>query len=156
MAKVAAQESFVVFPLIESRFALPTADVVELIKTGSLHLFPHTTPGLVGVLIRHGRILPVWDIASAILGEDEPTLKYCLVTRRNFVAEELTAIPVSGECQLLSTVMEPAPVGAPAYVRGVVRLAGQPVDVLDLQQLCPLPNPAVSAAGLAQVGKERP
>lgn len=149
-------ESFIVFPLADHRFSLPTADVVELIRTGSIHLFPHTTPGIVGVLIRHGRILPVWDIAPVILGEDEPTLKYCLVARRNAVAEELTAIPISGDCQLFTAQMEQPPEEAPAYVRGVLFLAGQLVEVLDLKRLGSLPGPVVAAVGGAMREEGRP
>jgi chemotaxis signal transduction protein len=142
----------VVFPLANRRFALPTTEVVELIRTGSIHIFPHTTPGILGVLIRHGRILPVWDIAPALLGEDEPTLKYCLVARRNSAAEEPTAIPISGDCQLVSTPMEPPPVGLPEHVQGVLTVDGELVEVLELSRVGLLPNPDAAVAEAVPAG----
>ena len=138
--------SFIVFPLAGRRFALPTTEVVELIRTGSIHMFPHTTPGVLGVLIRHGRILPVWDIAPALLGEDEPTLKYCLIARHNSAADELTAIPISGDCQLVSTYMEPPPEGSPDHVQGVLSVDGQPVEVLQLRHVGLLPSADAAVA----------
>ncbi len=129
------QISFVVFPLCGRRFALPAADVVELSRTGSVHLFPHETPSLVGVLVRRGEILPVWDLAPALLGLEEPTLKYCLITRRNFAGEEWTAIPVSGECQMLRSELLPAPEGAAAHVCGVMQLDGEAIEVIDLAEV---------------------
>ena len=130
-----AQESFVVFPLGGRRLALPTSDVVELSRTGSVHLFPHTTPALLGVLLRRGEILPVWDLAQTLLGSEEPTLKYCLVTRHNFAGAERTAIPVSGECQMVHSEMLPPPEDSATYVRGVLLLDGQPIEVLDLAEV---------------------
>ena len=47
-------ESFVVFPLGGRRFALPTTDVVELSRTGTVQKFPHTSPVMVGILVRRG------------------------------------------------------------------------------------------------------
>jgi len=132
--------SFIVFPLAGRRFALPTTEVVELIRTGSIHIFPHTTPGILGVLIRHGRILPVWDIAPAVLGEDEPTLKYCLIARHNSAAEEPTAIPISGDCQLVNAPMDLRPEGSPEHVQGVLSVDGEPVEVLELSRVGLLPS----------------
>ena len=133
--KPSPQESFVLFPLDGRRFALPAGDVVELSRTGSVQLFPHTTAALLGVLVRRGEILPVWDLAQILLGTEEATLKYCLVTRRNSAGEEWTAVPVSGECQMLHCEMLPPPEGSAKYVRGVLLLDGQPIEVLDLKEL---------------------
>jgi chemotaxis signal transduction protein len=132
---IQAPESFVVFPLGPRRFALPTSDVVELTRTGFVQKFPHTTFGLSGVLMRRGDVLPVWDVTRALLGPGRQTLKYWLVTRRNFAGEELTAIPVSGECQMLNVKMLPPPEGSAQHVRGVLPVDEQIVEVLDLAQL---------------------
>lgn len=150
----AVRESFVVFPLGGRRFALLTTDVVELSRTGSVHMFPHTTPGLVGVLVRRGEVLPVWDVAQTLLGADEATLKYCLVTRRNFAGEERTAIPVSGDCQMLQAEMLPPPEGSAAYVRGVLMLEGQTVEALDLARLAAPGRPAAIQEGEGTTEKE--
>lgn len=132
---ITASESFVIFPLGSRRFALPTSDVVELTRTGFVQKFPHTTSGLTGALMRRGDVLPVWDVTRALLGPGRETLKYWLVTRRNFAGEELTAIPVSGECQMLSVEMLPPPQGSAPHVRGVLQVENQMVEVVDLAQL---------------------
>jgi chemotaxis signal transduction protein len=128
------KESFVVFPLGSARFALPTTEVVELSRAGQVQTFPHTAPVLGGVLVRRGEILPVWDLA-ALLGTRSAAARFWLVTRRNFAGEEPTAIPVSGECQMLRAEMLPPPDGSADYVRGVLVLGDQPVEVLDLSRL---------------------
>lgn len=128
----ANRQSFVVFPLGARRFALPTADVVELSHTGFVQTFLQTTPGLLGVLVRRGEILPVWDLAPVLLDGAEAPRKYWLITRRNFAADEVTAIPVSGECEMLHSEIQPPPEGAAPQVRGVLLLDGDPVEVLDL------------------------
>jgi chemotaxis signal transduction protein len=140
--QIAATESFVIFPLGSRRFALPTCDVVELTRTGFVHKLPHATPDLSGVLVRRGEVLPVWDVTRILLGPGREILKYWLVTRRNFAGEELTAIPVSGECQMLSAEMLPAPQGAASHVRGVLPLENQWVEVLDLARMVAPPESA--------------
>ena len=138
------RESFVIFPLGERRFALLTKDVVELSRTGFVQTFPHTSPGLAGVLVRRGEVLPVWDLGQTLVGSSKATLKYWLVTRRNFAADEWTAIPVSGECQMLLTEMLPPPEGSAPHVRGVLFLEEQPIVVLDLAHLAEPNGPAAS------------
>lgn len=128
-------ETYVVFPLGARRFALPTTDVVELSRSGLVQKFPHTMPGMSGILVRRSEILPVWDLAETLLGPGKAALKYWLITRRNFSGEELTAIPVSGECQMLHSTMMAPPEGAAAHVRGVLSLDDQFVEVLDLARL---------------------
>lgn len=142
-----APETFVVFPLGARRFALPTSDVVELSRTGVVQKFPHTTPGMSGILVRRGEILPVWDLAETLLGPGKAALKYWLVTRHTFAGEageELTAVPVSGECQMLHSAMLPAPAESAAHVRGVLSLDDQLVEVLDLSRLVTPAGPATS------------
>lgn len=132
---IAATESFVIFPLGARRFALPTGDVVELTRTGFVQKFPHATSGIIGVLMRRGEVLPVWDITQTLPGPGRETLKYWLVTRRNFAGEEVTAIPVSGECWMLNAQMQAPPPGSAPHVRGVLSVESRWVEVLDLAQL---------------------
>jgi chemotaxis signal transduction protein len=128
------RQSFVVFPLGARRFALRTEDVLELSRAGEAQPFPQTTPGLGGVLLRRGEVLPVWDLASR-LGAENAARKFWLITRRNFAGEEPTAVPVSGECQMLRAQMQPPPDAAPEHVRGVLVLEEESVEVLDLARL---------------------
>lgn len=143
-------ESVVVFPLGGRRFALPTHDVVELSRPGVIQTFPHTTPGIVGVMVRRGEILPVWDVARTLLGTDDATQKYFLVVQRNFAGSEPTALLISGECQMLNAEVMPPPEGAAAHARGLLWLEGEAVEVIDLGRLAtpqgPCNRPTIEAA----------
>ena len=143
-------ESFVIFPLGRRRFALPTSEVVELTRTGLVQKFPHKTRGLPGVLMRRGDVLPVWDVTQPLLGPVKERMKFWLVTRRNFAGQELTAIPVSGECQMLSAEMQPAPEGAAQHVRGALLIENQLIEVIDLARLAVPGMSEATASGKKQ------
>ena len=128
--------SFVLFPLGVRNFALAAEVVVELARPGRVHIFPHTTPELGGVLVRRGMVLPVWDVAPALLGCAAPGPKFYLIARRRFDGrEEWTAIPVDGECRMVQADAQPCLGMRPAYVRGVVLCGEESVDVIDLERL---------------------
>jgi purine-binding chemotaxis protein CheW len=127
---------FVLFPLGRKRFALPAEQVTELARPDHLQTFPHTTPLLTGVLLRRGRIIPVLDVAQVVFGPAAPARKFYLIASRAFGKDiEMTAIPVTGECELLSG--EPiAPTGRlPKYVTGLLSLEDEIVEVIDLEAL---------------------
>ena len=136
--------TFVIFPLGERRYALGSAEVIELLPSGKVQTFPHTTPGLHGVLVRRGKILPVWDVARTLAGGSTAMQKYYLVTRRNFGGEEWTAIPVSGDCQMLHAKMLPPPEGSPLYVQGLLLLGEERIEVVALDWLATPGTPAAS------------
>lgn len=148
--------TFVIFPLGERRYALDSAEVIELSRSGNAQTFPHTTPGLLGVLVHRGEILPVWDVASTIAGTSTAARKYYLVTRRNFTGEEWTAIPVSGQCQMLQAEMQLPPDGSAMHVQGLLLLGEEQVEVLDLDRLSTLGAAAESQECNAEgQGKQR-
>jgi chemotaxis signal transduction protein len=150
-------QSFVLFPLGERRFALPTGDVLELSRPGRVQEFPHTTPGLDGVLVRRGRILPVWDVARTLLGSNALVYKLYLLAWRKFdAARECTAIQVSGECQLVHGEMQPPSDQQPAYVRGSLWVEAESVQVLDLEMLAAAQHADGSQPRGAVAGKEKP
>jgi chemotaxis signal transduction protein len=129
-------QSFVLLTLGTKRFALPAEEVVELIGPQRVHRFPHTTPLLAGVLVRRGRIVPVCDVAKVLLGPDAPIREFYLIARRKFgSASEWVALPVTGECELLTGVPFPATEEQPGYVSGLLRLNEQTVEVLALEQV---------------------
>jgi chemotaxis signal transduction protein len=130
------QGKYVLFPLGKKRFALPASQVTELARPDHLQTFPHTTPLLAGVLLRRGRIIPVLDVAQVVFGPNAPARKFYLIASRTFGKEiEVTAIPVTGECELLAG--EPvAPTGRlPKYVTGLLSLRDEIVEVIDLEML---------------------
>jgi chemotaxis signal transduction protein len=127
--------SYVLFPLGAKRFAVHAEAVAELARPGRLHTFPHTTPLLTGVLLRRGRIVPVCDIGQVLVGSDAPARRFYLIVQRPAESGgEWTAIPVSGECELVRGEETPGNSASPAWVTGVLSLP-ETVEVLDVDQL---------------------
>ena len=133
---VGNSEKFVLFPLGKRRFALRAEVVTELAQPDNLQSFPHTTNLLAGVLLRRGHIIPVLDVAQMLIGPNAPARKFYLIATRKFARNtELTAVPVSGECELLNAEMT-APTGRlPKYVTGLLSLDGEIVEVIELETL---------------------
>jgi len=126
--------SFVVFHVGARRVALARESVAELIASPTLFSFPHTTPLIAGVVLRRGRILPVIDLGPGLLGAPSAAARFFLVVERHIEnLSERCAIPVQGECQLVSGIPFP-PLGDDESVAGCLDLDGEQVDVLDLEQ----------------------
>ncbi len=131
-----ASNSFVLFPLGKKRFALPAGQVTELARPDCLHSFPHTTWLQAGVLVRRGNIVPVCDVAQVLIGPSSPSRRFYLIATRCFDGVlESTAIPVSGDCELVRADMIPPTGKLPDYVSGLLPLAKEIVEVLDLDLL---------------------
>jgi chemotaxis signal transduction protein len=132
----AQRDSFVLLQLGPRRFALPAGAVAELAPPVRLHSFPQTSPLLSGVIVRRGRILPVYDASCALSGKRSLAHRFYLVARRQFgKASEMSAIPVDGECELVSAEMLPRAENAPAYVCGEIMVGEESVGVLDIETL---------------------
>jgi chemotaxis signal transduction protein len=133
------EKSFVVFPLGRKRFALPAEKVTELAQPDRLQIFPHRTPLLTGVLVRRGRIVPVCNVAQALIAPDAPSGKFYLIANRQFESRtEWTAIPVTGECELTNAELQHPDSKLPEYVLGVLTLEDEIVQVLNLERLIAL------------------
>ncbi len=144
----AERRSFVLVALGDRRYALPAASVAELVAPGSLHTLPHTTPLVSGVLVRRGRIVPVCDIAQALTGPGGlPRKFYLIVTGAYGSGDEWIAIPVSGECELVSGEPLAPSDESPSYVSGLLPVGGETVQVLNLEALS-----EATAAGPAALG----
>lgn len=126
--------SFVVFQIGSRRVALPRDYVAELIASPTLFSFPHTTPLITGVALRRGRIVPILDLGPGLLGAPSPEARFFLVVeRRDPGISERCAIPVQGECELVSGDMLPASV-QDAFITGCMDLNGEQIDVIDLEK----------------------
>ncbi len=129
------QSQFVLFPLGKKRFALAAEVVSELARPDRLQIFPHTTPLMTGVLVRRGGIVPVCDVAQKLVA-DTPARKFYLIASRKFGrTAELTALPVTGECELTTAELLQPTSGQPEYVAGLLSLANEIVQVINLERL---------------------
>jgi chemotaxis signal transduction protein len=132
----AGERSFVLLRLTTQRFALPAETVIELVVPGSLQSFPHTDPLLLGVLVRRGQVVPVADVAQIVAGPGAQNRKFYLIATRHFgAAREWCAIPVMGDCELISAAPQARDEGAPAYITGAVHLGQEQVPILDLDSV---------------------
>jgi chemotaxis signal transduction protein len=131
-----SSSSFVLLQLAGHRFALPAEIVTELAPPLRLHGFPHNSAMLSGVIVRRSRIIPVYEAGSVLIGNRSSTHRFYLIARREFgKVSELSAIPVDGECELVSGEIRPTGAGQPAYVKGQLSVGEDLIDVLDLEAL---------------------
>jgi chemotaxis signal transduction protein len=131
-----SSRSFVLLQLGSRRFALPAAAIAELAPPLPLHSFPHTSAMVCGVIVRRSRIVPVYDASPVLVGKRSSLRRFYLIARREFgKISELSAIPVDGECELVTSELEPRGTADPAYVTGRIRVGGDVVNVLDFEAL---------------------
>ena len=136
-------KSYVLFPLGEKRFALPAEIVTELARPDSVQTFPHRTHLLSGVLVRRGRIVPVLDVAQVLVGPAAPPRKFYLIAKCNLESrQELTAVPVTGECELVGGAFLPLTGTEPPYVRGLLAVGDETVSIVSLEKLVSVEAPA--------------
>jgi chemotaxis signal transduction protein len=141
-----ARPSFVILQIGNRRFALPSESVVELAPPVRLHRFPHTSPLLAGVIVRRGRIVPVYDAASLLVGSSQSAQRFYLIAHRQANEPgDLGAIAVSGQCELASGQVLPAEADRPAWVAGTLRFQDDSVEILDFGRLASARPPATSA-----------
>jgi chemotaxis signal transduction protein len=135
-AENSATSSFVLLQVGPRRFALRSDVVAELAPPVRLHTFPHTSPLVAGVIVRRGRIVPVYDVAPALLGTDSPAHRFYLIAQRKIgKSSEPSAIPLNGECELTTAEMQPPPAGCPDYFSGTLQIGYESVEVLDFDAL---------------------
>jgi chemotaxis signal transduction protein len=132
----ASANSYVLLQIGNRRFALPAGIVSELAPPVRLHTFPHKSPLVAGVIVRRGRIIPIYDVASILLGRSSSVHRFYLIARREFAGgSEPSAIPVSGECELATAELQPRGDGRPPYIAGQLAINGDSIDVLNFDAL---------------------
>jgi chemotaxis signal transduction protein len=134
-------QSFVLVCLGERRFAVPASQVAELVAPSRIFRFPHKSPEVEGVILRRGRMIPISDIADRLNGKKLTTRRFFLLATRRFAGLlDWIAIPVSGECELITTdMMEAGPNDSP-HVAGWLSHGGEVIEVLHLSVLTPGPT----------------
>ena len=131
-----AQSSFVVLQVGERRLALPAQIVAELAPPVRMHSFPHDTPAILGVILRRGHIVPVYDAASALGVRPSSAQRFFLITRRRVgKAREFGAIAVNGDCELALGELQPAAADRPSCVSGMLQFGQEVLDVFDIDAL---------------------
>ena len=133
------RKSWVLLHVGNGRFALPAESVIELAPPVRLHNFPHTSELIAGVIVRRGRIVPVYDVSPVLCGRESSVHRFYLIAERTFgpsnETSEASAIPVNGECELATSEMQPPQENAPPYFAGTLAIENENIDVLNLQTL---------------------
>jgi len=143
------KSSFVLLQLGRRRFGLPAAIVTELAPPVKLHVFAHQTPMVAGVIVRRGRVIPVYDVTPVLVGKKLPERRFYLVASRQIEGQdELSAIPVDGECELVNAELFPTPEDSPKYVAGVLAIGEETVEILDFEKLVRTSSAAPAASPL--------
>lgn len=140
--------SFVLVALGGRRYALPAASVAELVAPAPLLTLPHTTPLVSGVLVRRGRIVPVCDIAQALIGPSGSSRKFYLIVAGAYGSgDEWIAIPVSGECELMNGEPLAPSQDLPPYVSGLLPVGSETIQILNLEALSEATATGPAASG---------
>jgi chemotaxis signal transduction protein len=132
-AEKSRDNSFVLLQVGSSRVALPAGLVAELAPPVRLHTFPHSSKLIAGVIVRRGRVVPVYDASLVLGGRSSFSQRFYLISRWHVgKATELGAIAVNGECELANGEMLPPAMDRPAYVAGTLAVGEESFDVLNL------------------------
>ena len=145
-------QSFVLLRLGERRFALSAGQISELVAPSRVLRFPHRTPGIEGVILRRGRIVPVCDVAEQLIGKSLTSRRFYLIALRHYAQQtEWVALPVTGECELINAEMTDAGASDAPHVTGWISHNGEVIEVLNTDALTPGPaaelRPAPAESG---------
>jgi chemotaxis signal transduction protein len=142
--------SCVLMRLGERRFALRAEHIAELVAPSRVFRFAHRTTEIDGVILRRGRVVPVCDVAEKLTGKKLLTRRFYLVaTQRRSAGLDWVALPVSGECELITADLTPASDSDSPHVAAWLSHDGEVIEVLNLDALLPAP---AQLAPLAQGG----
>ena len=155
MSRSAESESFVLLRLGERRFAVAAGVIAELVAPSRIFRFPHHTKEIEGVILRRGRIVPVCDVAEKLIGKSLKSRRFYLIAQRRYASQsEWVALPVTGDCELISAEMIPASEADMPHVAGWLSHDGDVIEVLNLAALTPGPAAATPPLAAALVAQE--
>ena len=140
-------KSCVLLRLGDRRFALAADQVSELVAPSRMFRFAHRTPGIDGVILRRGRVVPVCDVAEKLIGKRLTSRRYYLISkRRPEAATDWIALPVSGDCELIQADLTPAGPSDSPHVAAWLSHDGEVIEVLNLGALTPGMEPMEGGA----------
>ena len=140
MSKVEQYDSrsCVLLRLGERRFALAAEQIAELVAPSRVFRFAHRTTEIDGVILRRGRVVPVCDVAEKLTGKKLTYRRFYLVaTLKRGASIDWIALPVSGECELITADLTPAGESDSPHVAAWLSHDGEVIEVLDLDELTP-------------------
>lgn len=130
--------SCVLLRLGERRFALVAEHIAELVAPSRVYRFAHRTAEIDGVILRRGRVVPVCDVAEKLTGKKLTYRRFYLVaTRKRGASLDWVALPVSGECELITADLTPAGASDSPHVAAWLSHDGEVIEVLNLDALAP-------------------
>jgi chemotaxis signal transduction protein len=136
-------QSFVLLRLGDRRFALAAKHIAELVAPSRIFRFPHRTPKVEGVILRRGRMIPVCDVGDILIGKGILARRFYLLAVRDYgFQREWIALPVTGECELITTEVTAASEHDAPHVAGWLSHNGEVIEVLNMDALTPGPTPA--------------
>lgn len=139
--------SCVLLRLGERRFALAAEQIAELVAPSRVFRFAHRTTEIDGVIVRRGRVVPVCDLAERLTGKKLTYRRFYLVaTQRRGASLDWVALPVSGECELITADLTPASESDSPHVAAWLSHHGEVIEVLNLEALMPQPGNATALA----------
>jgi len=129
-------QSVVLLRLGDRRFGISANQIAELAAPSRIFKFPHRSPGVEGVILRRGRIVPVCEVAERLLGKKISARRFYLIARRRYNTHtEWVALPVTGECELINAEITSAGEHDAAHVAGWISHDGDVIEVLDVTAL---------------------
>jgi hypothetical protein len=80
--------------------------------------------------------VPVYEVSRILAGKNSPAHRFYLVATRDFGSFlEPGAIPVDGECELVTAPMQTSDPTSPNYISGMLTIGDETIEVLDLNAL---------------------
>jgi len=149
-------QSFVLLRLGERRFALAANQIAELVAPSRIFRFPHRTSRIEGVILRRGRIIPVCDVGQKLLGKEILARRFYLIAVRRYGTKtEWIALPVTGECELITSDMMPSGESDAEHVAGWLSHGGDVIEVLNLDALTPGPEAQITPVVTVEIPEAR-
>lgn len=143
----------VVFSLGEEEYAVPIANVQEIIRYTQPRGVASETPWIAGVISLRGKIIPVYDLAVRLNLHvaDEPT-KIVMVESGELMAGIIVG-DVEEVLTLTSDDLDEAPAAGAAFIEAIAKVGDRLVVLLDPAGILAAPSasPAADAAGPATV-----
>jgi chemotaxis signal transduction protein len=155
------EHKFLLFPAGGRDCAIATERVAELTAPSTVHLFPHDSPEIAGVILRHGKVIPLYHLARLLEPQAEAApevassasfaappsaagnmTRYQVIVDRHYAgASERAAFTADGACDLVAAELLPAKVPSKA-IAGELEWNGKTYAALDLDKLFALESEA--------------